>query len=210
MKNLLTHIAQGLSILLYPMWMPTYGVALFCLALMQGGVQLPAIYWALAVGGTAVLTMVTPMMILLWMRLTKQIDDLYIRDARQRTLPYIYTCICYGAWCYYLIALLHAPRFLCVTAVGATVAVVLVTIINRRWKISAHLTGLGGLIGGVMSYYLSSGAMESVWPGVCCWIVALLLMYARLYLNEHTPGQVVAGLLMGLATCFIPNLIYAL
>lgn len=210
MKNLLTHIAKGLSILLYPMWMPTYGMVLFCLALHYSQIPLPAIYWALLVGGTAFLTMLCPMVILLWMRLTRQIDDLYIRDARQRTMPYIYTCICYGAWCYFLVDVTHAPRFLVVTAIGATVAIALVAIINRRWKISAHLSGLGGLIGGLMSYYLSSGAMESVWPGVLCWGVALILMYARLYLNEHTPGQVVAGLLLGLTATFVPNILYAI
>lgn len=209
MTKTVKYIAQGLSILLYPMWMPTYGMVLFCTILTTGDVDLPAIYWAFAVGGTAFLTLLSPMAVLLWMRLTKQIDNLYLRDARQRTLPYIYTCICYGAWCYFLAAILHAPRFFVVSAIGATIALALVTLINLRWKISAHLTGLGGLLGGMMSYYLSSGSLTSVWPGVAGYLLVLLLMYARLYLNEHTPLQVVVGFLLGLICCFVPNL-YAL
>jgi membrane-associated phospholipid phosphatase len=33
------------------------------------------------------------------------------------------------------------------------------------------------------------------------------LMYARLYLNAHTPMQVVCGFLLGLTTTFLPILI---
>ena len=38
-------------------------------------------------------------------------------------------------------------------------------------------------------------------------LVSLLLMYARLYLNAHTPMQVVCGYILGLICTFIPNLI---
>ena len=38
-------------------------------------------------------------------------------------------------------------------------------------------------------------------------ILALLLMYARIYLNAHTPSQVVCGFLLGLIGTFTPTLI---
>ena len=103
---------------------------------------------------------------------------------------------------------LRVPTYLLLTAIGATVALILVTIINRWWKISAHLSSLGGLIGGVMSFCLCTGIMPSMWLVICMFVVVLLLMYARLYLDAHTPLQVVCGLLLGLLMTFIPNLIY--
>jgi membrane-associated phospholipid phosphatase len=38
-------------------------------------------------------------------------------------------------------------------------------------------------------------------------MLALVLMYARLYLNAHSPLQVVGGFLLGLFCVFLPNLL---
>ena len=39
-------------------------------------------------------------------------------------------------------------------------------------------------------------------------VLSLLILYARIQANAHTPEQVVAGYLLGIAGTFIPNLIY--
>jgi beta-lactamase regulating signal transducer with metallopeptidase domain len=44
-------------------------------------------------------------------------------------------------------------------------------------------------------------------PALWILIVSLLLMYARLYLNAHTPLQVVCGYILGIVCTFTPNLI---
>ena len=98
------------------------------------------------------------------------------------------------------------PAVWLIVAIGATVALLAVTIINRWWKISAHLTALGGLLGGVMSIALYYSVLPT--PLIIgMLIVSLLLMYARLYLNAHTPWQVVCGYLLGIVLTFIPNLV---
>jgi membrane-associated phospholipid phosphatase len=135
-----------------------------------------------------------------------QIDSLQINDHRQRTTPYIYTLICYSFWAYFLHVTLQLPEFLLVVTIGAITALGAVAIINHWWKISAHLTGLGGLIGGVCSFALCYNLMPLSLI-ITMLIVALTLMFARLYLNAHTPMQVVAGFLLGLLCTFIPNLI---
>ena len=84
----------------------------------------------------------------------------------------------------------------------------IVAVVNKRWKISAHLTGFGGLTGGVLSFYLAGGMMPPTWLVGVLLGLALVLMYARLYLDAHTPMQVVGGFLLGLVMTFIPNLIY--
>jgi membrane-associated phospholipid phosphatase len=75
-----------------------------------------------------------------------------------------------------------------------------------KWKISAHLTGIGGLLGGVCSFalYYSTLPLGLV---ITILTASLILMYARLYLHAHTPLQVVCGLLLGILSTFIPNLI---
>ena len=188
------------------MLMPLYGMLLFAAATKKLLPQLPSAYIGVCIGGTAILTLIIPILLLLFMWKKGYIDSLHIHEAKQRTTPYIYTLICYGFWAYFLRATLQLPLFLLLVVVGAMGALLAVTIINHWWKISAHLTGMGGLLGGICSFSL----YYSVLPTSLIIIfltLSLLLMYARLYLNAHTPMQVVSGFILGILSTFIPTLI---
>ena len=56
MQRIADIAAQALSILLYPLFVPTYGVALFCYAFHTQVVPLPAVWVLIAVLGTLLLT----------------------------------------------------------------------------------------------------------------------------------------------------------
>lgn len=206
MQRVLHILAQVWSVLLYPLFIPTYGMLFFCIAFSCERGMLPAIWWWVCIGSTFVITCFIPLTSILVLMRTKHIKNLYITDARERTTPYLYTLLCFGFWCVLLFRL-HVPLAISLSAVGATGALLAVLLINFRWKISAHLSGFGGLIGGVMSYCLSAGTMPSVWLVVALLMAALLLMYARLYTEAHTSLQVVTGFLLGLLCTFLPNLI---
>ena len=134
--------------------------------------------------------------------------DIQIENPEQRTVPYLYAALGFGFWAYLMIAILHAPLYLGFIAIGAMAAIGLITLINRWWKISAHLTGMGGLIGGLFAYCLGIGALPTVGT-LCLWFgLSLILMYARLYLKAHTPSQVAAGWLLGMICTFLPYCIY--
>lgn len=206
MRQLLNILSQACSIVLYPMLMPLYGILLFCVGAKQLIPLLPSLYISLCIAGTAVITLVIPILLLVFMWKKGQIDSLHINDAKQRTTPYIYTLICYGFWAYFLRVTLQLPIFLLLVAIGAMFALLAVTIINHWWKISAHLTGIGGLLGGICSFALSYSVLP-FWLIIIVLLVALILMYARLYLDAHTPMQVVCGFILGLLSTFIPTLI---
>lgn len=206
MRQLLNILSQACSIVLYPMLMPLYGILLFCVGAKQLIPLLPSLYISLCIAGTAVITLVIPILLLVFMWKKGQIDSLHINDAKQRTTPYIYTLICYGFWAYFLRVTLQLPIFLLLVAIGSMFALLAVTIINHWWKISAHLTGIGGLLGGICSFALSYSVLP-FWLIIIVLLIALMLMYARLYLNAHTPMQVVCGFLLGLLSTFIPTLI---
>lgn len=188
------------------MLMPLYGILLFCVGAKQLVPLLPSLYIGLCIAGTAVITLLIPIFLLIFMWKRGQIDSLHINNAKQRTTPYIYTLICYGFWAYFLRVTLQLPIFLLLVAIGSMFALLAVTIINHWWKISAHLTGIGGLLGGICSFALSYSVLP-FWLIIIVLLIALMLMYARLYLNAHTPMQVVCGFLLGLLSTFIPTLI---
>ena len=206
MQQIFNILSRALSVILHPLFMPTYGMSMYMAAMRIRTPELPTLYIQIGIITTFVLTALIPiiLMLILWKR--GSISSLHIDNAQERTTPYIYTLICFGFWCYFVGDVLKMPAVWLIVAIGATVALLAVTIINRWWKISAHLTALGGLLGGVMSIALYYSALPT--PLIIgMLIVSLLLMYARLYLNAHTPWQVVCGYLLGIVLTFIPNLV---
>ncbi len=205
MNNTLYYIARTISAVLYPMFIPTYGMLIYFLALRPLIIYPTPLIW-IGVIGTLLFTCLLPLSVILVMIHRGNLTDIYIRNAKQRTMPYIYSIICYGFWAYFCSQVMHLPRFIVITAIASAVALLLVLLINRSWKISAHLTALGGLFGAMMSFSLSTG-ISATTALIGCSVAALLLMFARVYDGSHTPLQVVCGYLLGTMAVFLPNLI---
>ena len=196
-----------LSGLLHPLFMPTYGIVLFCMAFSQQ-IPLPAAYWLVSCIGTFFMTALIPLSLMIFRRLRGEISDISISNASERTPIYVYTIICYAFWSYFLYKVIHAP-FVSLIGVGATIALAVVLFINTRWKISAHLTGLGGLLGGILAYVYNYTLPLPMMAISIILGIALALMFARLYLNAHTSLQVVTGFLLGIIMTFTPTYLIA-
>ena len=205
LNTILRLAAQTLSYVFYPLFVPSYGMVLFCLSLSTvEGDSLPLASWLVCVGTTFVLTALIPLTAIMIRLRRGKITDLYITNPEQRTVPYLYATLGFSFWVYFMVAVLHAPVYINLVVLGATMALLGVMLINRWRKISAHLTAMGGLVGGVMSHYLMGNGGGIGLP-VVLMVLALLLMYARIYLNAHTPLQVIAGFLLGLVLTLVPN-----
>ena len=208
MDDSLNIVAKVLSVLLYPLFIPTYGVAIFCMAYSLHVIPLAPVWQVIAICGTLLLTCIIPVTAI-WILMKKgEVTDLQIADAHERKMPFLYTVLGFCFWCYLLIAILHVPLSIAFVAVGATTAIAFVALINYFWKISAHLTGFGGLVGGIFSYCLGLGAIPTWGLLTALLVLSLALMYARLRLDAHTPAQVCTGWLLGLSCTFIPFCIY--
>ena len=204
MTYLLDIIAKFISVVCYPLFIPTYGIALFCYAYSMHVQPLAFIWIVIAILGTLIMTCVLPFSAIGILMLRGKVKNMQIDNAKERTVPYLYSILGFGFWSYLMIGVLHAPRYIGLVTIGATVAIALVAIINHWWKISAHLTGIGGLFGGLLSYCLGIGAIPT-WSTFCLWMIgSLVVMFARLRLNAHTGGQVAAGWLLGLLCTFLP------
>lgn len=200
MRRLLTILAQGLSALAYPLFIPTYGMVLYILLYHTMTPMIPTgayVYYGVA---TFVVTCLIPLVTILILIRKHKVTDIYITNASERRIPYLITMTCFAVWCVLVIRTMHVLPALRLSAVGATMALCIVNLINPYWKISAHLTGIGGLVGAFILYQPVVGYILLA--------VALLLMYARLYLDAHTSLQVVCGFGVGFLCTLIPNLIY--
>ena len=85
---------------------------------------------------------------------------------------------------------------------GATVAVFAGMFINTLFKISVHLTAIGGVVGVIAALSVAHhvDVLPYLYPAV---LVAGLLGFSRLKLKAHHPREVYAGFMMGFIAEFI-------
>lgn len=195
-----------ISWIFQPLLMPLFGIIL----LMQAPtfkLFFPSGYHWIAIGGTFLFTTILPALPILWMMRKGEIKDLFISKREERTMPYLFSILAYVFWVLFLSKTMGFPIELLIYAIGCVVSIFAMMMINLKWKISAHLTGIGGLVGGIFGvcYQLQ---LNPVWLFVTVIIISGLVAISRLYLKAHTLGQIIGGYLLGFILVFVPGLFF--
>lgn len=128
---------------------------------------------------------------------TGSIEDLTLRDRKQRAYPNLLTSLIYAMVCFLLYDKLHFRGLLLNTMLGATVLVFLLSVVTLYWKISLHSAGIVGIIGflfGIHHVLPLDYTLETI---IFALIFSGFVMSARLYLGSHTASQIWAGALLG-------------
>lgn len=193
--------AEVLSAVFSPLLIPTYAMAIALWATILRVIPLSVKLWSLS--GVFFLTAVVPTVIILLLMRRGQVKDLDISDRNERFKPFVAALICYLAATWYVWEL-NAPSWLVAFFVGATLVGIIELLVTIRWKISAHTGSIGGLAGAI--FWLASSSI--IWGNPLVWIslaVAAVgaVAWARLYLDRHTPLQVLAGALVGALTVYL-------
>jgi len=188
-------IARFLSIALHPVFMPTLTVwLLFRLDPHLTYFLKPEGQW-IALAMVAVMTAAFPITSMLMLLRARVIGSLEMERREERIAPFGLTLIYFGmAW--YLLQ--RTPLHPAVPAMmaGAFLALFLTALITLRWKISAHMVGVGGLIGALGALYYLHGTDVLV-PLSMAIVAAGALGTARLIGSDHTQGQVLGGAVLG-------------
>lgn len=190
-----------ISFVFQPLLMPTFGVIL--LVNMDVFSVFTATWKWLAVMGTLLFTGFGPASPILIMMGRGKIKDLYISKKEERTLPYLFSFLSYVFWTFFLWKTLNFPVFLVAMGIGSTITILLITLINLKWKISAHLSSVGGLVGGIFGICYRM-AINPLWFLVTALAIAALVALSRIELKAHTPGQTLAGFTLGFLAVFLP------
>lgn len=126
----------------------------------------------------------------------KRIPGLTLSNQKDRTFPYLITSLFYFGLYYLLMDTTIWPSIK-LFIIGGGVAILLTALINLRYKISAHMVGIGGLLGGILSIsYLIQFNMTPYY--ILIILIAGFIAFARLQLQEHKPSQIYLGFLLGL------------
>ena len=93
---------------------------------------------------------------------------------------------------------LNIPWYMTGIIQSSLVVLVICIIVNLKWKLSEHMAGMGGIVGGLVSFS-ALFSYNPVW-WLCLFIlVAGILGSARIILQHHTLGEVLAGFTVGFA-----------
>lgn len=195
MEKILNTTSRIISWLFSPLFIPTYAMIM-----MIYYSQYQILPFGVKVGifsVTFLLSGLLPLCALLALKSLKMVRDLDLYLRHQRTIPYIFTLVCYIGLALFLYRS-NAPIWMMGFIYGGIVSLIVVMFINLRWKISAHLTALGGLL--CTAIFMTIYGLATIHMlGVICAIVMVMGLTAssRIILDCHTPMQLLCGALCG-------------
>ncbi len=118
-----------------------------------------------------------------------------LNKSPDRVVPMLSTAIFYYMG-YYLLGRMQVYPVYQVFLISSILIIVILMLVSVRWKISAHMAGIGGLVGAITALSFRLGLNSSLLLAVLIGIAGLIGS-SRLILDKHTPMQVYAGFLSG-------------
>ena len=193
----ITGIARFLSTAFSPMLMPTYGaflvlwVSVLCVA--PYGKRIAVLLVCMGI------TCILPLIFMSVLRHLKLVNHLHVVEQEKRHLPYIFVTVCDLLAAWYL-AYFHNPRWFVMFMAGAALTVLVIALINIKWKISAHMAGIGGVVALIYQLHAQGlSAFNLFWLLCITILLGGALGSARLILKRHTLLEVLAGAVVGFA-----------
>lgn len=192
-------VANILSGMFHPLLMPAYGVGMALSFTYLRVFPFSLKSWILAT--VVALTVLVPALVVIGMKYMGMARDWDLTDRRERTVPYLVYATSLLATAFFLFRLMM-PVWVVAPLLGACGALVILMLVNLVWKISAHATGSGGLVGGIMGVSILLGI--NPWALLsAAFLVAGVVGSSRLLLGRHTPMQVYAGFCLGFVCVFM-------
>ncbi len=185
--------------LFQPILIPAYGIGLMAVSSFFYP-QSPLVKWVV-LGLSFIIAVIAPLVWYLLLRKLGVITTSQASDRHERRWAYLFTLSAYAVVAY-LSASFGVEKYFVGLWWGAFFALAVVYAVNFAWKISAHATGIGGLMGSVifLSFFFCKMPLFLIIVLSLCsgWVT-----WARLELQAHTPGQLIAGYALGFFSMLI-------
>jgi membrane-associated phospholipid phosphatase len=191
-------LAQVISVVFYPLFVPTYAFAILLTMPAYFSAVMPAQAKWMVIGLIFITTCLMPTLLFYLMIRTGIITTKWLSKQEDRTLPYIVSIIFFYL-AYYMLKRLQISAVYYYFMIGATFLNIIVMGINFLWKISSHTASIGALAGMLVgiSYFLGTSYFGLIAVTI---LVSGIVGFARLKLQAHTPAQIYAGFLLGFFT----------
>ncbi len=147
-------------------------------------------------------TFAIPVLSILTMKLTKNISSLQMKDKEERIFPFSMVSLFYMMSTYFFHTKFNLEPLLIQTLVSITICLILLTSITFFWKISAHMTAISGLLAIIVAVAIQFPGYDLLFLLLGGILITGALGTSRLYLNAHTPLEILGGFLLGFGVCF--------
>lgn len=187
-------IARIFSIILQPIFIPLYGVILlteYDFTLSNLPISAKSLIWLIVFLSTGLFPAIVIGICIKY----GMVSDTFISNRQQRPIPFVFTLLGYLFGIYWLREV-GLNLFYTAPILGASIGLMIMLPINYFWKISAHLSAIGGLCGGVFTFAIIYGTTPVI-PLVSLILLSGILGWSRMELKAHTFGQVCCGWLNG-------------
>jgi len=191
-------IAKVISIVFHPVLVPTIGLLL----LLNSGFYFTMLSWEAKRFVLLVVffsTCILPLLSVAIMALNPKFD-IMMPGSRDRIMPLLSSSIFYYLG-YMLLSKGRAfPEFK-LFLLASVLVIVALLVISFKWKISNHMAAIGGLAGTLFALSFRSG-MNPVYSLLIVVLISGLVGTARLILEKHTIGQLIAGYGLGFSVLY--------
>ncbi len=137
-------------------------------------------------------------LLLSWYGTVKNLES---PSRKERFLPYISSMFFFFLG-YYLLRQGNLPTAIYSIYVGGLFALVMMAIVNTRWKISAHSTAVFGVSGTLAGlFYIHD--FVNLFAFSAALLIGAAVLSSRIILKVHTPAQTYVGAVLGFVSPFI-------
>ena len=162
---------------------------------------MPILYKGIVLGIVYCFTILTPTITIFLFRKINGFARQELSERKKRYVPILLTIISY-VFCLLMMRKLNIPWYMTGIIFVSLVISIICILVNLKWKLSEHMAGIGGVIGGLVSFSALFSYNPVVW--LCLFIlIAGILGSARIVLGHHTLGEVLSGFVVGLVCSFL-------
>lgn len=198
---MLRSIALVISVVFQPLLMPTlvFGMVLFA---VPEATSIPEEFKDRIFYLIVLSTLLIPMITIIGLRLSGTVKSLHMPEVKDRRVPFLITSTYFLMTTWFLYQKTDLDPVLWEGMAVIFTAVLVLTTITFFWKISAHMTGLGGLLATVLILGEKFPTFEVLYPLLGALILCGGVASSRLLLQAHRPVEVYAGWLLGFSICW--------
>lgn len=194
-------VALVISVVFQPLLMPTLVFAMILFAVPEA-TSIPEEFKDRIFFLILLSTLVIPMVTIIGLKLSGTIKSLHMPEIRDRRVPFLITSIYFILTSWFLYQKSELDPVLWLGMAVICISVILLTSVSFFWKMSAHMTGLGGLLGVVLVLGAKFPNFEILYPLLMVLVLCGIVASSRLYLQAHRPLEVYVGFAAGFLVCW--------
>lgn len=189
----LIRTAQIISAIFTPFSIPFLAfVILFIFSYLH---IMPIQYKLIVLGVVYCFTIMMPTLTIFLFRKFNGFSPEDMTERKRRFIPFLLTITSY-IFCLVMMRKLNIPWYMTGIILATLIMLIICIIVNLKWKLSEHMAGMGAIVGGLVSFSALFGYNPIWW--LCLFIlIAGILGTARIILQHHTLGEVIAGFAVG-------------